>query len=318
MKDTPPVSESSSEILHGLGSPDIRSNFGEASSINSSFSPDSLSFDRLAIDSGSAFARGGVPRYTTPYQRGIQSRRDNNRLSNSSSDFVRRDGNFRAESPFSNRRRGGGYRNSNKWISPDAQTMQDFMIIRNSMRRQFKKSDVAQWSYSDYIAHREAMVASEAKQLANKVKAKVDALTSPVPPISVETQQSLNKWGIFGNFEESGNFSRVLGEPTIWCQDWTCGKSEIAPWPSISEMKWEGDDRAKTNVGRFLPLPREEGVPGFPWNQLSCIEQYPLDQVARVPTMEDVYLPVDNDIEEQMTYLWSKSLENAMDDLHDI
>ena len=65
-----------------------------------------------------------------------------------------------------------------------------------------------------------------------------------------------------------GNLSRTLGMKTIWCQDWMNGKDEVAPWPSLAEMKWEGDDRAKTSCGRFLPLPREEGAPAIPWGQL--------------------------------------------------
>jgi hypothetical protein len=183
------------------------------------------------------------------------------------------------------------------------------------MRRQFKHSDIAKWKVADYVAHREAMVASQATRLANKVKAKEDALTLRIPDITPEISQNLNKWGIYGNFAQLGNLSRVLGEQTIWCYDWLNGKEEVAPWPSLAECKWEGDDRAKTGVGRFLPLPREEGPPGLPWNQLPCIEQFPIDQVARIPTMEDVYLPVDDQIEEEKEYLWSKDLEEAMDAL---
>jgi len=67
-------------------------------------------------------------------------------------------------------------------------------------------------------------------------------------------------------------------------------------------------------VGRFLPLPREEGPPGLSWNQLPCVEQYPMDQVARVPTLEDILLPVDDQIEEDHEYLWSKDLEKAIDE----
>lgn len=78
----------------------------------------------------------------------------------------------------------------------------------------------------------------------------------------------------------TGNTSRVLGMKTIWCHDWQNGKDEIAPWPSMQEMKWEGDDRAKTNCGRFLPLPREQGAQGILWSQLhvSLVMQTPKRQ----------------------------------------
>jgi hypothetical protein len=41
-------------------------------------------------------------------------------------------------------------------------------------------------------------------------------------------------------------------------------------------------------------------INGLPWNQLPCVDQYPIDQVARIPAMEDVYLPVDDQIEGEM------------------
>jgi hypothetical protein len=313
---TSPTSESSGDTLHDEGSSDVHSVGDGTPSLSSPLSPESLGFDSLVInDAGPHLSKGGVGRYTAPFQRGLKNYNDSNRFNYHSNDIVRRDDKFRAGSPFSGRGGGsnGGYRNSRTWMSADAQAMQEYMIIRNSMRRQFKNADVSKWKYNDYIAHREAMVASQANKLAKQVKAKEEALCLRIPPIPQETQQSLNKWGLFGNFNEHGNLSRILGEQTIWCRDWRNGKDDIAPWPSTAESKWEGDDRAKTGVGRFLPLPREIGPPGLAWNTLPCIEQYPMDQVARIPTMEDVYLPVDDQIEDEMKYLWSMDLEEAMD-----
>lgn len=306
---TSPKSESSGVTLSAEGSSDA----GGPNSFSSPLSPDSLNFEKLSVDPpvvGSPLQSGNVGRYTAPFQRGTKAYNDAGRFSNHNSSFMRGDGSVRANSPFASGR-GGGFRNSRTWLSPDAQAANEFLVVRAAMRRQFKNSDVAKWKISDYIAHREAMVASKAHALANKV----EELSLQIQPIPAETQQSLNKWGLAGNFDEDGNTGRVLGEQTIWCNDWLNGKDEIAPWPSMAEMKWEGDDRAKTGVGRFLPLPREEGPPGLPWNQLPCVEQYPIDQVARIPTMEDVYLPVDDQIEEEMEYLWSKDLEEAMDNL---
>jgi hypothetical protein len=316
VKDTSPASESSGDTLHEDGSSDVRSDGDAAHSLSSPLSPNSLDLDSLSInEGGTRFSKDGAGRYTTPFQRGIKNYNDFNRSNHPPTGPVRREDGFRMGSPFAGRGGGGSgsFRNSRTWMSADAQAMQEFMVIRNAMRRQFKNADIAKWKVTDYVAHREAMLASQANVLANKVKAKEDALSLHIPPIPLETQQNLNKWGLFGNFDQRGNLSRVLGEQTIWCYDWTNGKDEIAPWPSIAESKWEGDDRAKTGVGRFLPLPREEGPPGLSWNQLPIVEQYPIDQVARIPTMEDVYLPVDDQIEEEMEYLWSKDLKKAID-----
>jgi hypothetical protein len=308
--------ESSGDTLHENGGSDVRSDGNRAYPLSSPLSPEFLDFDNLAInDAAPRGPKGGVGRYTAPFQRGHKNYHDSSRFDYQSTDLVRRNGNFRNGSPFSGRvgAGGGGFRNSCTWMSPDVQAMQEFMVIRNAMRRQFKNAEVSKWKFNDYIAHREVMVVAQATRLANQVKAKEYALTERVPPIPEETQQSMMKWGIFGNFGEHGNTSRILGEQTIWCRDWMNGKDDIAPWPSTAESKWEGDDRAKTGVGRFLPLPREVGPPGLPWNTLPCVEQYPIDQVARIPTMEDVYLPVDDQIEEEMDYLWSKNLEEDMD-----
>ncbi|KAF2036207.1 hypothetical protein EK21DRAFT_96171 [Setomelanomma holmii] len=314
---TSPASASSGDTLHEDGSSDVRSDGDGAASLSSPLSPNSLDLDKMSLAvSCTRLPKGGVGRYTTPFQRGLKSY-ETGHSSYASSDAVRRETGFRASSPFGSRAGSGTYRTSRTWMSQDAQAMQDFLVVRNSMRRQFRNSDVAKWKLADYIAHREAITASDANKLAKMVKAREDALIPRVPPIAQETQQDFNKWGLHGNFDQRGNLGRVLGEPTIWCRDWLNGKDETAPWPSLAEMKWEGDDRAKTGVGRFLPLPREEGPPGLAWNQLPCIEQYPIDQVARIPTMEDIYLPVDDQIEEKREYLWSKDLEKAMDEFMD-
>lgn len=209
----------------------------------------------------------------------------------------------------------GGIRHSRTWVSEDAKMMQDWVVTRNAMRRLFRHSEVAKWKYSDYVAHREAMVASAKALLNKKLRIKEEehqkrlALTQEdyayAESLGHSVSQCLN-WG--------DNRSLVLGERTIWCLDWQNGKEEIAPWPTLAEMKWEGDDRAKTNVGRFLPLPREIGAPGITWAQLQVVEQYPLDQVQKVPTLEDILLPVD-EIDDEVKYnLITKELEDAMDE----
>jgi hypothetical protein len=212
--------------------------------------------------------------------------------------------------------RGGfqNFRNSRTWVSPENKHMQEFVIIRNAMRRLFKHSDVAKWKYGDYIAHKEAMVASQKAQLDRKLKVKEE---DHQRRLSRTEEQEMNSRALAANVTRrlniSGNRALVLGEQTIWCVDWQNGKDEIAPWPTFAEMKWEGDDRAKTAVGRFLPLPREIGAPGITWSQLQVIEQYPLDQVQKIPTMEDIYLPVD-EIDEELKYNFiTKDLEEAMD-----
>ncbi|KAF2639163.1 hypothetical protein P280DRAFT_403036 [Massarina eburnea CBS 473.64] len=208
---------------------------------------------------------------------------------------------------------GGGYRSSRTWLSPENQRQQEFQVIRNAMRRLFKKSEVAQMTYDDYIKHLEAVLASKTARLAQREAKEQNerrgfVIDEKLCAINVAATLP-NKT----NIQMHGNIGRVLGEKTIWCPDWQNGKEEIADWPSHAEMKWEGDDRAKTGVGRYPPLPRERGAIGITWGQLQVIEQYPIDQIAQIPTMEDVYLPVDEIREEDRYTLINKDLEDAMD-----
>jgi hypothetical protein len=310
---TPPFT-GSGDTLHDNEAWDAYSNRDDAVTLGGSVSPESLNLNSLTIaDEHPRSRQSNGERFNHPFQRGLKQLGDTRSYSPSARSYL---GHHRQGASYSGRGGSAGFRNSNTWLSPEAQMQQDFLIVRNSMRRLFKNSDVAKWKLSDYIAHREAMTTSQENKLARQAKSEEGPQDSSLV-ISQEVDAFLRRCGLNGNFQEVGNFGRALGEQTIWCKDWENGKDEIAPWPSFSEMRWEGDDRAKTGVGRFLPLPREEGPPGLMWSQLPTIEQYPMDQVCKIPTMEDVYLPVDYDIEPDHEYLWSKELEQDMDALLD-
>ncbi|KAF2016994.1 hypothetical protein BU24DRAFT_460094 [Aaosphaeria arxii CBS 175.79] len=203
---------------------------------------------------------------------------------------------------------------SNTWHSQDAMLMQEFIVLRNSMRRLFKHSDVAKWKHGDYLAHKQAQAQAEMERRAEKTENGKILRASPTlqqNPLDQVTHDLCSQ--LLAGLHFQGNISLVLGLPTIWCENWTDGKEEIAPWPSIAELKWEGDDRAKTNVGRYPPIPREMGAPGIVWSQLQMVEQYPLDQVSLIPTMEDIYAPIE-EIEDEVKYdLIPRSLEIAIE-----
>jgi hypothetical protein len=209
---------------------------------------------------------------------------------------------------------GNGFRNSRTWVSPDTQYQHDFAFVRNAMRRLFKHSDVAKWRLTDYIAHREAMLESQKKRLSKCVSQKEHELELGVRHIEPKAFHTFNELLPGHNLSMEGNKSRVLGQKTIWCHEWMNGKDDFAPWPTMAEMKWEGDDRAKTGVGRFPPIPREVGAPGIAWNQLQAVEVYPIDQVWRIPQLDDILLPVDEIDEETKPNLLNSDLEIAMDE----
>ena len=78
------------------------------------------------------------------------------------------------------------------------------------------------------------------------------------------------------------NRSTVLAMPSIWSPNFReSTERPDAPWPDRDELRYEGDDSAKTNVCRFLPLPRRPGNETVTWKareQLTFLS--PLDLVG--------------------------------------
>ncbi|KAF2624159.1 hypothetical protein BU25DRAFT_348536 [Macroventuria anomochaeta] len=304
-----PPSGNSSDTLHDNGSFDDDRKCSNISPLSTA----TLNFEDLKIhDDGLSYTHKDSDGFAGPFQGNFQRHHiPTPAYSPPVQQFRRNNHHFGPGNGFT--RGGGNFRNTRTWVSEETRAAQEFLVVRNSMKRLFKNADVAKWKVADYIAHREAVMASKAKKLAEQAQDREAEIILRVPPISPQQQDMMRRCGLSGNFDQVGNYGRALGEKTIWCDDWQNGKDEIAPWPCLAEMKWEGDDRAKTGVGRYPPLPREQGPVGLPWNQLQAVEQYPLDQIARVPTMEDVYLPVD-EINEEVKYgLLNKDLEDAMD-----
>ncbi|KAJ9619322.1 hypothetical protein H2203_008651 [Taxawa tesnikishii (nom. ined.)] len=98
------------------------------------------------------------------------------------------------------------------------------------------------------------------------------------------------------------NHSNVLSQQTVWCPQFKHGwqvdqwnldvpKQFIAPWPSLQEYKYEGDDRVATGLhhGRFLPHPRYPGNETVNWGQIKFLPQYPFDQVGYALTPEEIF-----------------------------
>ena len=108
------------------------------------------------------------------------------------------------------------------------------------------------------------------------------------------------------------NRSTVLCQKTIWCSKWDL-KIDKAPWPTLTELKWEGDDRANTSVGRFLPLPRESGNATVAWHHLRMLPAFEFDEVRKIPTLEDILLPVDEIDEDKVPQLLNAEILDAID-----
>ena len=119
------------------------------------------------------------------------------------------------------------------------------------------------------------------------------------------------------------NLSPVLSLPTVFTPNYKLGKDFIAPWPSRSEMKYEGDDRIATDKlhARFLGAPRVEGNETVNWQHRNVIEQYPLENYNHIPTALEVFerthhipgLEADGKCVEEAWHLLGRELYELLD-----
>ncbi|KAF4313506.1 hypothetical protein GTA08_BOTSDO00316 [Botryosphaeria dothidea] len=108
----------------------------------------------------------------------------------------------------------------------------------------------------------------------------------------------------------------VLCFHTLWCSDYKTDWRKLAPWPSIAEQKWEGEDRARTKVGRYFPLPRQPSNGSVPWNYLPMITSSPFDQIWKVPSELDILYPMDQvtaETEQDKHMLLNQDILDAID-----
>ena len=88
------------------------------------------------------------------------------------------------------------------------------------------------------------------------------------------------------------NRGAVLSQTTIWSVWYQPPEDHpSAPWPSLEEMKEEGDERNTSGYKRFPALPRVPGNETVVWKQKAMIDPYPLDRVWELPTAESIVPP---------------------------
>jgi hypothetical protein len=198
-----------------------------------------------------------------------------------------------------------------KSYKPEYQ-MDRWQAIQPRLNRMFpanrpfgKSSPFVPRDTKEWLEHRDA-IKEAARDQEERRKAWSDEVKKwePLKPYLYQPfdNQVFGSFGYGLEFENQNypHLSPVLGQETIWngihvvvAPPWR----QLAEWPSQHEMEWEGDMRVATEdgrYGRFPPLPRVgfEGD-GKIWSERPIVKSYPLDEVRRIPTMEDVIAPVD-------------------------
>ncbi|KAF2090039.1 hypothetical protein K490DRAFT_62912 [Saccharata proteae CBS 121410] len=183
------------------------------------------------------------------------------------------------------------YTFSRKWVSAEHKESERFAVTKNAVQRHFPKSAASRWDMKDWLAHRAAMAQAQGKRLEKQIKNKEEErkaylVNGQGPPKA------------FGGKKMPGKCQgAVLCHYTIWCEEYDPWHTR-ALWPEPAEMRWEGDDRARTNVGRFLPLPREATSASIQWGHRRLVPQFEFDAIWKVPNMEDVLYPMEQISEE--------------------
>ena len=188
-------------------------------------------------------------------------------------------------------------------------------IERNLIRMRFidpvKRAIVPQTfqRYMDLRRYRaEGLAKREARRLAQRNPPNVWPL-SGLAPVKIGPA--------FGGKRFDDRRSAVLAQPTIWRQQYVPSEEKPqAPWPTIEEMREEGDERATSEFGRFPGVPRMPGNETVAWRARLQLAQYSMDEVWRSPckeTYEAARRQSPPEEMEEMEALLGKELVDALD-----
>lgn len=162
---------------------------------------------------------------------------------------------------------------SKTWKSNDTKEKDQYARLSTLLHHFVPESPFVPRSYPVWVQHRTSMNAMEMDNMKRNIAIKqsrntVDAKIAIKPALEGKT------------FDD--NRSAVLAHETIWAP-WSLpsDKHPEALWPDRNEFQYEGDDRAKSEVGRFLPLPRKPGNETVNWKAREQLQPYrPLDHVG--------------------------------------
>lgn len=188
------------------------------------------------------------------------------------------------------------YGNSKKWIAPGFREKQKHAKLNTSRDKICPRSPF--WDRDmDLETHKREYSAllKTRLQTSEGITQSFNAPHTP-PRKHLRNDSTTSSLGTPSRFAFSGkhhdgpvftsNLSPVLALPTIFTPYYKLGRPCVAPWPSKSEMKYEGDERIATDKihGRFLGAPRVEGNETVNWQHRNVIEQYQLENFHQIPT----------------------------------
>ncbi len=198
---------------------------------------------------------------------------------------------------------------SKTWLSDESKERDRFLPIWNALRRTYQPKALVPWEFAEWLRHREAVTRAERKQLSRHLekhdeKARLERLN--VPPLQKA----------FGGKVFKGNRSAILAQETMWCQEWYVPERWGGTlWPGVQERRFEGEQRASSGYSRYPCLVRDwqHGNTSLHFECVKLLSWFDLDKVRTIPSLEDVYLPVDEISEDAIPELLNKDLLAALE-----
>lgn len=159
------------------------------------------------------------------------------------------------------------------WKSDEAKEKDQYARLSTLLHHFVPDSPFVPHSYAVWVKHRASMNEIEMENVKKRIATKEsrNSLTVKVPIKPVLDDKTF-----------ADNRSAVLAHETIWAP-WSMPTNDHpeALWPDRIEFRYEGDGRAKSDVGRFLPLPRLPGNETVNWKAREKLHPYePLDDIG--------------------------------------
>ena len=172
--------------------------------------------------------------------------------------------------------------NSMTWLSKHERECQRWARIWPNMQRLAPLSGFPPTTFAQWIDHQNCFVGLTIDRMEAKLASRelrLDRLRLGIPRIRPAFR---------GKRFDDGK-GAVLCCDTIWTLTIPSSangdrtpRKHTAGWPCQQELKWEGDDRAKTSVRRFPPLPRVPGNKTVAWHHLQLVLPSDFDEVRRL------------------------------------
>ena len=162
---------------------------------------------------------------------------------------------------------------SKSWKSSDARDKDQYARLSTLLHHFVPESPFVPRTYAVWVQHRASMNAMEMENIKRSISIK-QSRNTVAAKIAIKL--------LLEGKTFTDNRSAVLSHETIWAP-WSSptDKHPEALWPDRTEFQYEGDDRAKSDVGRFLPLPRKPGNETVNWKARDQLHPYrPLDHVG--------------------------------------